>query len=74
MTQAQKQILLKTIEELPPDTLDEVVDFVEFVKARCKKEDDWGPHDAMLLSEAALAREWLTPEEDEAWAPFQKET
>lgn len=27
-----------------------------------------GPNETMLLSEAALAVDWLRPEEDEAWA------
>lgn len=30
-----------------------------------------GPNETMLLSEAALAVNWLSPEEDEAWSDFQ---
>ena len=34
----------------------------------------WGPsvdHESYILSEAALAKDWLRPEEDEAWAYLQ---
>lgn len=30
-----------------------------------------GPSETMLLSEAALAVDWLRPEEDAAWVEFQ---
>ena len=32
---------------------------------------DDAPHEAVGLSEAALARDWTRPEEDEAWASLQ---
>ena len=31
------------------------------------------PSEAALLSEEALARDWLRPEEDEAWAHLQQD-
>jgi len=31
------------------------------------------PHEAALLAEAALAHDWLRPEEDAAWAHLQSE-
>jgi hypothetical protein len=30
-------------------------------------------HETMLLTEASLAKDWLRPEEDEAWASMQPE-
>ena len=30
------------------------------------------PNECYLLSESALAKDWLRPEEDIAWAEFQK--
>lgn len=30
------------------------------------------PNECYLLSESALAKDWLRPEEDAAWAEFQK--
>jgi len=51
------------IEDTSTDILGEVLDFVRFVKrSRAElKPDDY------LASEAVLARDWLSPEEDEAW-------
>ena len=31
----------------------------------------WGSDEEALLSESALAEDWLKPEEDEAWAYLQ---
>lgn len=41
----------------------EVLDFCLFLKSR-------HPHasEEALLSEAVLAKDWLTPEEDDAWS------
>ena len=35
---------------------------------------DEDPFESALLSEEALARDWLRPEEDEAWAHLQEKT
>jgi hypothetical protein len=59
-----KALLLREIENLPPSYLNEVVDFVEYLKQKQLKNIP----PAMLASEAALAKEWDTPEEDAAWA------
>ena len=40
---------------------------IEFLRAS-EEARSWPPHSAALASEQALAREWLTPEEDEAWS------
>jgi hypothetical protein len=44
--------------------IEEVVDFVAWVKHRKLSTMP----ETMLLSEAALSKDWDTPEEDEAWA------
>jgi hypothetical protein len=59
-----RSALLKEIDALPPSYVNKVVDFVEYLK---KKQLEKIPS-TMLLSEAALAKEWDTPEEDKAWA------
>ncbi len=40
---------------------------IEFLRAS-EESRIWPPHSAALASEQALAREWLTPEEDAAWS------
>jgi len=41
--------------------MDEVADFVQFLRLR------HAVPDTAILSESSLAEGWLTPEEDEAW-------
>jgi hypothetical protein len=60
---SDRDILLHEIDTLPAECLGEVVDFVEYIKRKQLKKIP----KTMLLSEASLAREWDTPEEDEAW-------
>jgi hypothetical protein len=42
---------------------------IEYLYLRASDDaHSWPPHSAALASEQALAREWLTPEEDAAWS------
>jgi hypothetical protein len=60
----QKEILLKEIENIPDDIIKETVDFLRFLKQQKKSE----VIETTLASEPALKKDWLKPEEDEAWA------
>ena len=57
-------VLMRELETLPSVYLEEVIDFIAWLKHRKLKQIP----ETMLLSEAALAKDWDTPEEDEAWA------
>ena len=59
----KKELLIKEIEQVPEPLLDEVLDFVHFLKAKITKE--W--LDTAIASESSLRKDWLRPEEDEAW-------
>jgi len=59
-----RAVLLREIETLPAASLDEVVNFVAWIKYRKLSQVS----ETMLLSEASLSKDWDTPEEDEAWA------
>ena len=59
-----RTVLLKEIETLPLACVGEVIDFVSWIKQRKLSQIP----ETMLLSEAALSKDWDTPEEDEAWA------
>jgi hypothetical protein len=59
-----RSALLQEIETLPTACLGEVIDFVAWIKQRKLSQIP----ETMLLSEAALSKDWDTPEEDEAWA------
>jgi hypothetical protein len=58
-----KEILISEIEEVPEPLLGEVLDFVHFLKTKIVNEK----LDVAMLSESSLSKDWLKPEEDEAW-------
>ena len=59
-----RAVLLQEIETLPVSCLDDVVNFVAWIKHRKLSLIP----ETMLLSEASLSKDWDTPAEDEAWA------
>jgi hypothetical protein len=61
-----KQLLIKEIDTLPPQTIEEILNFVTFLKIKKSNKLDTG--DILIASERSLAVEWLLPEEDDAWA------
>lgn len=62
-TMRKKELLLHEIEHIPNALLDELLDYVEFLKLKTarKRMGD------TIASEASLKRDWLKAEEDEAW-------
>jgi len=58
-----KEKIVQEIDELPESVLDEIMDFVRFLKQKKKH----APSETMLLSEAVLKKEWVNEAEDEAW-------
>jgi hypothetical protein len=64
MTIRDREMLFRDMEDLPGALLQEVVDFVRFLKEKTVRER----MEPALLSEPVLSRDWLRPEEDAAWA------
>jgi hypothetical protein len=62
-TMNRKQLIAKEIAQVPEPLLEEVLDFVRFLKSKCAEEK----LDTSLLSESSLKKDWLSPEEDKAW-------
>lgn len=60
---SNKEVLIKEIEELPEEKLQEVIDFVRSLKSH-QREEELG---ITLVSEPSLAKDWLKEEEDRAW-------
>jgi len=56
-----EKIILEKLKQLPPIYWKEVIDFIEFLKLKIEKKE------TLFLSEKSLAKDWLLPEEDEAW-------
>jgi hypothetical protein len=59
---SRKELIASELERIPEELLDEVLDFVRFLRAKQSVISE-----TALLSEPALAKDWLTPEEDAAW-------
>ena len=57
-----KKVLIKEIENLPEPVLAEVLDYVRFLESKSRVESE-----TYIQSESSLKKEWLSPEEDEAW-------
>jgi len=60
---SKKDLLLSEIEQVPEPLLDEVLDFVHFLKTKIVRER----LDTAIASESSLRKDWMKPEEDEAW-------
>ena len=58
-----KQMILKEISKVPEPMLEEVLDFIKFLESKSFRKIS----ETAVLSEATLAKDWLKPEEDEAW-------
>ena len=58
-----KEILLREIEKVPENLIEEVLDFIKFLKYK----NDTNKFQITTASESSLKKDWLRPEEDEAW-------
>jgi hypothetical protein len=58
-----KELIYREIEVFPETYLEEILDFIHFLKGKASKEK----MGTAILSESVLAKDWLSPEEDEAW-------
>ncbi len=63
MVYMSNELLFKEIENLPDHLKDELLDYIQYLKSKAAKEK----HDLALISESSLQKDWLKPEEDEAW-------
>ena len=60
----ERNQLIREMELIPVEYLQEIADFIGYLKLKNLKNIP----ETMLLSEKSLAKNWDTPEEDEAWA------
>lgn len=60
--------IIREIDTLPPEVLKEVADYINYLKYKYKiNEEPIKINEITLASEKSLAKDWLRPEEDEAW-------
>ncbi len=62
-TMTLKESLLQEIEEIPEDFLPEIWKFIEYLKYKQQQNQ----LETTLLSESALAKDWSTLSEEQAW-------
>lgn len=63
-----RETLLKKIASLPPYLLEEVDDYIDFIQFKKVKNNNIKVNDITLASQDSLGKDWLKPEEEEAWA------
>ncbi len=59
----KKELIMTEIQQVPEPLLEKVLDFVRLLRAKHTQEK----LEISLLSESSLAKDWLRPEEDDAW-------
>ena len=59
----RREMLIRETEGLTASDLQEVLDFVRFLKTKSSKKRS----ETLTFSESSLWKDWLRPEEDEAW-------
>jgi len=60
---ATKELVLKEIKKVPEPLLGEVLDFIRFLESKALKQN----METAIASESSLKKDWLSPEEEEAW-------
>ncbi len=58
----KRELLLNEIQHVPEPFLDELLDFVQFLRAKTIKQMG-----IAIASESSLIKDWMRPEEDKAW-------
>jgi hypothetical protein len=58
-----RELIERELDALPEELHREVYDFARFLRSKSNGK----PFNGLLASEAVLARDWSTPDEDAAW-------
>jgi len=60
---AKKELIFREIEQVPDSIVEEILDFIRFLKTKSQKEK----LGTAIASESSLKKDWQRPEEDKAW-------
>ncbi len=60
---AKKELILREMEQVPEPLLNEILDFIHFLKTKSLNEK----LETTIASESSLRKDWLREEEDKAW-------
>lgn len=60
---SKKEIVFRELEDVPEEDFDALLGFIHSLKARNSEDAA-----SALLAESSLVKDWLSPEEETAWA------
>jgi len=60
---SKKSEIIAELENIPENLLEDVLDYINFLKSKTNRQK----LATALASESILKKDWLLPEEDEAW-------
>ena len=60
---SKKDTIIAELNKVPEKFLDEILDYINILKEKLIKQK----LETALMSESSLKKDWLQPEEDEAW-------
>ena len=60
---SKKDTIIAELDKVPEKVLDEILDYINFLKEKLIKQK----LETDLMSESSLKKDWLQPEDDEAW-------
>ena len=63
MVEQQRKMLYSLINEIPEESYAKIIDYVLYIKYTAEHKNE-----ILYLSEKTLAKDWLSQEEDVAWA------
>lgn len=58
-----RTLILKEIKKIPEPLLKEILDYIYFLESKIAKKK----RGISIASESSLKKDWMKPEEDEAW-------
>jgi hypothetical protein len=64
---SKREFLAKEAMNEPEQIIDQLVDYLLFLKSKNGEAN----YDALLLSYPTLSKDWLSPEEEQAWKDYQ---
>lgn len=60
---SKKETVISEIERLPEELMENLLEFINSLKNKL----NYNSVETMIMSESSLKKDWLRPEEDEAW-------
>jgi hypothetical protein len=60
---SKRKLIISELEQVPESLLEEILDFIRFLGTKAAREK----LETAIASEPSLQKDWLRPEEDEAW-------